>query len=58
MCKKIINGFIDYPLITSIFAVDFIILLFLRPPVFFSFIMLGTLAVCCMYLGQKIALFK
>lgn len=56
--KKIIDGFIDNPLITSIFVADFFILLFMRPPVFFSLIMLGTLAACGMYLGQKIAPFK
>jgi hypothetical protein len=30
----------------------------MRPPVFFSLIMLGTLAGCAMYLGQKMAPFK
>ena len=58
MYKKIINGFIDHPIVTSIFVTDFMILLFMRPPVFFSLLMLGGLAVCCMYLGQKIAVFK
>jgi hypothetical protein len=56
--KKIIDGFIDNPLTTSIFAVDFLLLIFMRPPVFFSLIMLGTLAGCAMYLGQKMAPFK
>ncbi|MDD1611990.1 MAG: hypothetical protein LUQ57_02495 [Methylococcaceae bacterium] len=58
MYRKIINGFIDNPIASSIFAVDFLLLLFMRPPVFFSLIMLGTLAGCSMYLGQKTALFK
>lgn len=58
MYKKIINGFIDHPLVTSIFVVDFLILLFHRPPFLFSLLMLGGLAVCCMYLGQKVAAFK
>jgi len=42
----------------SILAVDFLLLLFIRPPVFFSLILLGTLAGCSMYIGQKTALFK
>jgi hypothetical protein len=58
MYKKILNGFIDHPLLTSIFVVDFFILLFHKPPFFFSLIMLGGLAVICMFFGQKLALFK
>lgn len=58
MYKKIINGFIDHPIVTSTFLVDFLLLLFMRPPFFFSLLMLGTLVGCCLYLGQKIALFK
>jgi hypothetical protein len=56
--KKIIDGFINNPLASSIFAVDFLLLIFIRPPFFFSMIMLGTLAVSSMYLGQKMAPFK
>jgi hypothetical protein len=56
--KKIIDGFIDNPLASSIFAVDFFLLIFIRPPFFFSVIMLGVLAASCMYLGQKMAPFK
>jgi uncharacterized RDD family membrane protein YckC len=58
MLKKILDGFIDHPILTSLFATDFFILLFHRPPFLFSFLMLGGMAVMCMYLGQKIALFK
>ncbi|MEC4748047.1 hypothetical protein [Methylomicrobium sp. Wu6] len=58
MYKKIINGCIDNPIVSSVFAVDFLLLLFIRPPAFFSLLMLGTLAGCSMYLGQKTALFK
>ncbi|WP_198408470.1 hypothetical protein [Methylomicrobium lacus] len=58
MYRKLINGFIDNPLVSSILAVDFLLLLFIRPPVFFSLILLGTLAGCSMYIGQKTALFK
>jgi hypothetical protein len=58
MLKKILNGFIDHPLLTSLFAADFLILLFHRPPFLFSLLMLGGLTVMCMYLGQKVALFK
>lgn len=56
--KKIIDGFIDNPLASSIFAVDFLLLIFIRPPFFFSLLMLGTLAGSSLYLGQKIAPFK
>lgn len=58
MFKKILNGLIDQPLLTSLFVVDFGILLFLRPPIVFSLLMLGGLVVLCMYFGQKLALFK
>ncbi|EIC31369.1 hypothetical protein Metal_3724 [Methylomicrobium album BG8] len=56
--KKIIDGFIDNPLASSIFLADFFLLIFIRPPFFFSLIMLGTLAASSMYLGQKTAPFK
>lgn len=58
MFKKILNGLIDHPLLTSLFVVDFGILLFLRPPLFFSLLMLGGLVALCLYFGQKLALFK
>ena len=58
MFKKILNGFIDQPIFTSLFVADFGILLFHRPPFLFSLIMLCTLIGMCMYFGQKLALFK
>ncbi len=58
MYKKILADFIDRPLLTSLFIIDFFILLFHRPPVFFSMLMLGSLVAMCMYFGQKLALFK
>jgi hypothetical protein len=58
MLNKIIKGFIDHPLLTSLFAADFLILLFHKPPFLFSLLMLGGLTIICMYFGQKIALFK
>jgi hypothetical protein len=58
MFKKIFNGFIDHPLLTSLFITDFGILLFHRPPFLFSLIMLGALMAMCLYFGQKLALFK
>lgn len=58
MFKKILNGFIDHPVLTSIFVVDFGILLFHRPPFFFSLAMFTALIAMCMYLGQKLSLFK
>lgn len=58
MFKKIIDALIDHPLLTSIFLVDLIILLFHKPPFIFSLIMLSALVAISMYLGQKLALFK
>ncbi|WP_374090715.1 hypothetical protein [Methylomicrobium lacus] len=58
MYRKLINGFIDNPLASSILAVLFLLLLFIRPPFFFSLILLGTLVGCSMYIGQKASLFK
>ena len=58
MYRKLIDGFIDNPLVSSVFAVDFLLLLFVRPPFVFSLLMLGTLAGCCLYIGQKTAPFK
>jgi hypothetical protein len=58
MFKKILNGFIEQPLFTSLFVTDFAILLFHRPPFFFSIIMVGALVAMSMYMGQKLELFK
>ncbi len=58
MFKKILNGLVDHPFLTSIFATDFFILLFHRPPFLFSLAMLGGLMAMCMYFGQKLSLFK
>lgn len=58
MLKKIIDSLIDHPLLTSIFVVDLVILLFHKPPFIFSLLMLGALVAISMYLGQKLALFK
>lgn len=58
MFKKFIADLIDRPVLTSLFIVDFFILLFHRPPFFFSIIMLGSLVLMCMYFGQKLSLFK
>jgi len=58
MFKKILNGLIDQPLLTSLFLTDFFILLFHRPPFFFSLLMLGALMAMCMYFGQKFTIFK
>ncbi|MCF7987299.1 MAG: hypothetical protein K9L60_07005 [Methylovulum sp.] len=58
MFKKILNALIDHPILTSIFAADFFILLFHRPPFLFSLAMLAGLMALCLYFGQKLALFK
>lgn len=56
--KKILNAFVDQPFLTSLFVADFAILLLHKPPFFFSLVMLGGLMAMCMYIGQKLALFK
>jgi hypothetical protein len=57
--KKIIDGLVFHPLLTSLLVVDFVMLLFLaRLPFFFSLIMLGGLVALAMFFGQKMALFK
>lgn len=58
MFKQILNGLIENPIATSVFVIDFILLLFIRPPFLFSLLLLATLAGSCMYLGQKLAVFK
>jgi len=58
MIKKILDALIDHPVMTSILVADFFILLLHKPPVIFSMIMLGALMAICMYLGQKLAIFK
>ena len=56
--KKILTALVDYPFLTSLFVADFLILLFHKPPFIFSLLMLGGLMAMCMYIGQKLALFK
>jgi hypothetical protein len=58
MFKKILSALLDHPILTSIFVADFGVLLFHRPPFFFSLIMFGALIAMCMYFGQKLALFS
>jgi hypothetical protein len=58
MNNKILSELIDHPLLTSIFASDLLVLLFHKPPFFFSLIMLGLLIALSMFFGQKVALFK
>jgi hypothetical protein len=58
MLKKCLACLLDHPVLTSIFITDFFILLFHRPPFFFSLLMLGSLVAMCMYFGQKLELFK
>ena len=58
IAKKILNALLEQPFLASIFVTDFAILLFHRPPFIFSFVMLVSLLAFCMYLGQKLKLFK
>lgn len=58
MFKKIINGLIDQPFLTSIYVTDLAILLVHRPPFIFSVVMMAALIGMSMYYGQKLTLFK
>lgn len=58
MLKKFAEILLDHPLLASIFIPDLFILLFHKPPFFYSLIMLGALMGYCMFIGQKLALFK
>jgi hypothetical protein len=58
MFKTLLNGFIDHPLLASIFVTDLLILAFHKPPFIFSLLMLALLSGISMYLGQKLMLFK
>ena len=58
MFKKIINGLIDTPFLTSLYVADLAILLLHKPPFAFSLVMMGALIAMSMYYGQKLALFK
>ena len=58
LINKVVKTLLETPLLSSLFVTDFAILLFLRPPVLFSLIMLGGLVGLAMYFGQKLALFK
>lgn len=58
MFKNVLATLIEQPLLTSLFVTDLGILLFHRPPFFFSLLMFSALLGMTMYFGQKLALFK
>ncbi len=58
MFKTIITTLIDQPILTSLFVTDLMVLLFHRPPFFFSLLMFSALLAMTMYFGQKLSLFK
>lgn len=58
MFKKVMAHLVDHPILTSFFIADFSVLLFHRPPFWFSLAMLAALMAMCLYFGQKLALFK
>lgn len=55
--NKIVNECLDQPLLAAIFICDFAVLLFHRPPLLYSLVMMALLVAIAMYLGQKMALF-
>jgi hypothetical protein len=58
MLKKFTEILLDHPLLASVFITDLFILLFHRPPFLFSLVMIGALMGYCVFIGQKLALFK
>ena len=58
MLKKIFSALLDNPFIASIAISDLFILLFHKPPFIFSLGMFAILMAYCMFLGQKLAIFK
>jgi len=58
MFKKLFGALIDHPFLASLFISDLFILLFHRPPVLFSLLMFSGLMAYCMFIGQKLSLFK
>lgn len=56
--KEILNQFIDHPALTSLLVIDIAVLLFLRPPVLASLVMIGILVGISMFFGEKLALFS
>ncbi|KAF3982202.1 MAG: hypothetical protein HFP81_00745 [Methylococcales symbiont of Hymedesmia sp. n. MRB-2018] len=58
MYKKILDGLIDHPLLTSIFITDLAIMLLHKPPFIFALVMMSYLIGMSMYYGQKFSVFK
>ncbi|NOQ64200.1 MAG: hypothetical protein GQ582_06785 [Methyloprofundus sp.] len=58
MIKKIFGALLDNPFIASIAISDLFILLVHTPPIAFSVPMFAVLIAYCMFLGQKLELFK
>lgn len=56
--KKFQAALLDQPFLASVFIIDFGILLFHSPPIFFSLLMVGGLVAMSMYFGQKLAFFN
>lgn len=58
MPKKILDAFLDNPFIAAIVISDLFMLLFHKPPFIFALGMFAILIAYCLYLGQKLAIFK
>jgi len=58
MLQKLFGTFIDNPFLASLFISDLFILIFHRPPFLFSVVMFAGLMAYCMFIGQKLSLFK
>jgi len=58
MLKNFFSALLDNPFIASIAISDFFILLFHKPPFIFAIAMFAILIAYCLFLGQKLAIFK
>ncbi|HIG64658.1 MAG TPA: hypothetical protein EYQ43_03640 [Methyloprofundus sp.] len=58
MLKKLLDAFLDNPFIAAMVLSDLFILLFHKPPFIFAFCMFAILIAYCLFLGQKLAIFK
>ncbi|WP_428353332.1 hypothetical protein [Methyloprofundus sp.] len=58
MLNKLLNALLDHPFLAAIVISDLFILLFHKPPFIFALGMFAILIAYCLFLGQKLAIFK
>ncbi|OQK15914.1 hypothetical protein AU255_17170 [Methyloprofundus sedimenti] len=58
MLKKFFDALLDKPFLSALVLSDLFILLFHKPPFIFALGMFALLIAYCLFLGQKLAIFK